>query len=314
MGLLDNMFSGNPGQQGLLAGSMAMLNAGGPSRMPISIGQALARGMGAGQVGYNQALKNQQDAEEAAMQNELRQAQMQKMQADAAARERRDRLLQDLAGGAAGPDKVENVGMALLYDGDPRGQAVLAQAAKMKESENKQTEFTGFKATDAPDRAGAAERFMGPELAQVPGVHQRAMALGNYVQQTPQGKGDAGYVRKELAALDKMVEDYNSKMLTQNEGARRAFESEQGRKERAAESLALREQLARNAADAKKDAADAKITEQTEKREASKKALATQADVVLGTITKAKNLTGWTTAGFGGMLKDIPYTLSLIHI
>ncbi len=54
-GLLDRIFDGEPRQQGLLAGGMAMLNAGGPSRTPVSFGQALAQGWGAGQQAYQGA-------------------------------------------------------------------------------------------------------------------------------------------------------------------------------------------------------------------------------------------------------------------
>lgn len=83
MGLLDGMFGGSAGQQGLLAGSMALLNAGGPSRMPISLGQALGQGMGAGQQAYQQAMKQKQAEEEFGLQKQLRGLQMQKMQDDA---------------------------------------------------------------------------------------------------------------------------------------------------------------------------------------------------------------------------------------
>ncbi len=46
-GLLDGIFGGEPRQQGLLAG--------GPSRTPVSFGQALAQGFGAGQWAYQNA-------------------------------------------------------------------------------------------------------------------------------------------------------------------------------------------------------------------------------------------------------------------
>jgi len=80
-GLLDGMFGGSAGQQGLLAGSMALLNAGGPSRMPISLGQALGQGMGAGQQAYQQAMKQKQAEQEFELQKQLRDMQMQEMKA-----------------------------------------------------------------------------------------------------------------------------------------------------------------------------------------------------------------------------------------
>ena len=56
MGLLD-IFSTPESMQGLLAASGALLEAGGPSRTPVSFGQALGRGMNAGQGAYQDALK-----------------------------------------------------------------------------------------------------------------------------------------------------------------------------------------------------------------------------------------------------------------
>ena len=76
MGLLDSMFGGTPEQQGLLAGYSALLQSGGPSRMPISLGQGLGQAFGAGQKAY-------QDAQEFALQKKMREAQMAEMQAKA---------------------------------------------------------------------------------------------------------------------------------------------------------------------------------------------------------------------------------------
>ncbi len=69
-GLLDRFFDGEPRQQGLLAGGMAMLNAGGPSRTPVSFGQALAQGWGAGQQAY-------QGAQDYALKKKMQDLQMQ---------------------------------------------------------------------------------------------------------------------------------------------------------------------------------------------------------------------------------------------
>ncbi len=80
-GFLDKFFDGEPRQQGLLAGGMALLNAGGPSRTPVSFGQALAQGWGAGQQAY-------QNAQENALRTKLREARLQKLLADAEQRQR----------------------------------------------------------------------------------------------------------------------------------------------------------------------------------------------------------------------------------
>ena len=80
MGMLDQIFGGSAGTQGLLAGSMALMNSGGPSRTPVTLGQGLAQGFGAGQKAY-------QGVQEFEMQKQLRDAQIAKMKADADARE-----------------------------------------------------------------------------------------------------------------------------------------------------------------------------------------------------------------------------------
>jgi hypothetical protein len=60
MGLFEGMFS-NPETMGLLAAASGMLQAGGPSRTPVSLGQALGQGMGAGMQGYQAAQQAQAD-------------------------------------------------------------------------------------------------------------------------------------------------------------------------------------------------------------------------------------------------------------
>ena len=69
MGLLDTYFSNqqDPTNQGLLNAAAAMFEAGGASRLPISIGQALGRGMLAGSQGYDAAQQNQIARQEQAM-------------------------------------------------------------------------------------------------------------------------------------------------------------------------------------------------------------------------------------------------------
>ena len=235
MGLLDGLFSGNANQQGLLAGSMALLNASGPSRMPVGLGQALARGFGAGQEAY-------QGAQEAEMQRQYREAQIQKMKTDADAKARQDAMLQGLlsGGNATNPEVLEKAGTAMLFGGDPRGSGVIELAKQRRALLEKQSEMDNLRATDT--RAGAAERFMGPELAVIPGLHQRAMAAGNFIQQNP--GADPKTARAMLDDLDKMVTTYNSQKQSQADKDSAAWQAEQGRNERARESLELRRTIA----------------------------------------------------------------------
>ena len=228
MGLLDNLFSGNANQQGLLAGSMALLNASGPSRMPVGLGQALARGFGAGQEAY-------QGAQEAELQKQYREAQIQKMKTDADAKARQDAMLQGLlsGGNATNPEVLEKAGTAMLFGGDPRGSGVIELAKQRRALLEKQNEMDNLRATDT--RAGAAERFMGPELAVIPGLHQRAMAAGNFIQQNP--GADPKTARAMLDDLDKMVTTYNSQKQSQADKDSAAWQSEQDRQAAAREAV-----------------------------------------------------------------------------
>jgi hypothetical protein len=264
-GLLDGMFGGSAGQQGLLAGSMALLNAGGPSRMPISLGQALGQGFGAGQQAYQQAMKQKQAEQEAALlrqqreqefalTKQYREAQIKKMQDDAAARGRMDTTLQGLlSGGASSPDALEKVGTTMLIGGDPRGSGLLSLAQQRRAAAERSGEMQSFTATGTtnqnptpeeaaiPVQAGAAERFMGPEAAQIPGLQQRAMALGNFIQKNP--GADPKVARAELAELDKMVTNYNAKMTTQNASAEREEQRRQDKLDAEQRNADLRREL-----------------------------------------------------------------------
>ena len=51
-GLLGNMM--NPEMMGLLGASAGLMQAGGPSRMPVSLGQAMGQGLMGGMHGYQQ--------------------------------------------------------------------------------------------------------------------------------------------------------------------------------------------------------------------------------------------------------------------
>ena len=63
----------DPQTLGLLMASSGLLSAGGPSRTPVSTGQALGQGLNQGLVGLQRGHENE-------MQNMLRAAQMKKMQ------------------------------------------------------------------------------------------------------------------------------------------------------------------------------------------------------------------------------------------
>lgn len=79
MGLFDSL--ADPEQQGLLGAASGLLGAGGPSRMPVSLGQALGAGFQGGIQGYKGAQDRQKeqaalDLQQAQLQQALRQGQI----------------------------------------------------------------------------------------------------------------------------------------------------------------------------------------------------------------------------------------------
>lgn len=233
MGLLDQMFGGSAGNQGLLAGSMALLNAGGPSRVPVSLGQALGQGMGAGQKAYR-------DAQEFDLQKQLRDAQIKKMKSEEDQKQMLSEAISKLnLSGSADPEKYSQAANLYAQVGNaPMASDMARMYEKAKKEQQDNSEWKQMQASGPTDgtapafgepiRPGAAERFMGPELAVIPGVQQRAMALGNWIQQNPRGNPEL--VRKELSALDKMVTDYNTHMMSQNATDERAWNAQEDRR------------------------------------------------------------------------------------
>jgi hypothetical protein len=73
MGIFNQDFWTNPA----MAGSLGMMAAGGPSRMPVSLGQGLLSGLSQGSQAYRQNLQAEQQKQQA----ELRRVQMQQIQA-----------------------------------------------------------------------------------------------------------------------------------------------------------------------------------------------------------------------------------------
>lgn len=69
----QGLFSMDPRTMGLLGGAAGLLNASGPSRTPVGLGQALGQGLMGGIAGYNQG-------QEAAMMNAFKNSQMSEMQ------------------------------------------------------------------------------------------------------------------------------------------------------------------------------------------------------------------------------------------
>lgn len=126
-GILDSSI--DPRTQGLLQAAFAGLQASGPSRMPVSLGQVLGQAGSAGMGAFNA----QQQAQQQMEQREI-----------AIKKARMDLALQESLTGAAGeggilgkgmndPDVMEAVGTRLAVAGHPGGAALINAAGRVRE-------------------------------------------------------------------------------------------------------------------------------------------------------------------------------------
>lgn len=90
MGLFDSVYGADPRTQGLLAAGAAMM--GGPSRLPVSLGQSIGQGYMAGNQAYQQAMQLEAQRKQQEEQAKLRELQLQefKAKADELARQREE--------------------------------------------------------------------------------------------------------------------------------------------------------------------------------------------------------------------------------
>lgn len=84
LGILADNEGINPKGLGILQAGLGMLAAGGPSRMPVSLGQAVGQAGQQGMNAYQQAIVQQRQLQQLAMQKALQDAQIKKYTADAA--------------------------------------------------------------------------------------------------------------------------------------------------------------------------------------------------------------------------------------
>jgi Sec-independent protein translocase protein TatA len=101
MGFFDALTGMSPAQnQGLLAAAAALLQAGGPSRMPVSLGQALGGGLQAFQTGMNSAQDREAEQAQRALHSQMLGLQIKGTEADLADRAHQrqvDRSIEDAA-------------------------------------------------------------------------------------------------------------------------------------------------------------------------------------------------------------------------
>jgi hypothetical protein len=149
----------DPRTIGLLSMATGLLQAGGPSRTPVSTGQALSQGLNAGIGGYSQA-RNQM------AENAMNQARM-AMLAQQARKAKMDADLteQAMAGGAlhnsGDPDQLEMLGTRLALGGHPGGATLIAQAEKIRALRQNQQAVDSMRS--APGTLGAGVTTTSPQ-------------------------------------------------------------------------------------------------------------------------------------------------------
>lgn len=131
----------NPQSQGILKAAFALMAAGGPTRVPTGIGEALGQAGSAGVDAYEQAKK-------ARVTEALQAIQLKKAANDLALQEQ----LQN--GGAlntSDPDKLEAIGTRLALAGHPGGAGIINAAEKMRAKRQAEARLGSLKSGPAPD-------------------------------------------------------------------------------------------------------------------------------------------------------------------
>jgi len=154
-----NFFSGDPQQQALLAVAAGLLESGGPSRTPVSLGQGAARGMMQGRETYLQA-------QQALANNAMRKAQMTMLEQQAR-KAKFDADLTDQAMGSgaltnsSNPDKLEMLGTRLALGGHPGGAALIGQAERLRAAQQNRQAVEGMRSM--PGTLGAGVTTTSPQ-------------------------------------------------------------------------------------------------------------------------------------------------------
>lgn len=180
-GILD---ASDPVQQGLLQAAFSLMSSSGPSRMPVSFGQALGNAGQAGIQGYD---SGQQAA--------LRAIQIKKAAADAALTEK---LTSGAGGGILGgmndPDLMEAVGTKLALAGHPGGAALVNAAERARAKRAAASTFSTMKSGVAPD---PQETEQAADLG-TPAPATPSQGLFSGLMQSPYVGKEAGLLQSQL--------------------------------------------------------------------------------------------------------------------
>lgn len=180
----------DPQTQGLLQAAFAALQASGPSRMPVSFGQALGQAGSAGVAGYD-----------AGQQARLRDIQAQKAKLDLELQ----KSLQE-SGGIGGmlndPDKMEAVGTKLALQGHPGGAALINAAEKVRAKRAAAAQFATMKqatTTVQPDPQETEQAADQGTPAVEPATTQRGGLFAGLMNSPHVGQ-EAGLLQSQLNA------------------------------------------------------------------------------------------------------------------
>lgn len=147
MGLLDGT-DFDPQTQGLLAAAFQGLQASGPSRMPVSLGQIIGQGGMAGLNEYQQAMqiaqkKKREDAlmELEKMRGQLTQAQIDKMKAEMT-------LLSGLGGADMGnPDALDSLASKLMMVSPDKANSLMIRAKDLRATQQERQTLAALRPT-----------------------------------------------------------------------------------------------------------------------------------------------------------------------
>lgn len=143
-GILDN--SMDPKTQGILQAAFALMQASGPSRLPVSIGSAIGQAGTAGMQASDAAAKLQADLK-------LKKLQADKIEQDAAL----SKAITSEGGMGSilslDPDRMEAVGLKLALGGHAGGAGVIAAAQKKREKQDAAAELKTLQGATLPDAA-----------------------------------------------------------------------------------------------------------------------------------------------------------------
>lgn len=157
-GALSGFFS-DPQQVGLLSAAAGLLQAGGPSRFPVSTGQALGQGLGAGIGAFNSARDAQFNNAMRMAHANLFQQQARKAQLDAELTELASKG--GLGMNSGDPDTLEMLGSRLAAAGHPGGATLIDRAEKIRAARQNAQAVDAFRS--APGTLGAGVTTNSPQ-------------------------------------------------------------------------------------------------------------------------------------------------------